>query len=282
MAGNKHTIKCNPKVLVWARETIGLSLADAAKIFKKDESFLAKIESGQELPTISFLNKAEKEYKRSVAILLLPSPPDEPHFPDFRTNYEQRDAPIGKKILLWIRRCRARQNWLSQHLEDKGQAPLSWVASASMQANPIELAGEIRSKLAMSLETQQGYKDTNKARQGWIARVEELGAFVCHSDFYRDKGIDTKVVRGFALADNLAPCIGINRKDSHAGKIFTLAHELVHLWIDEPGSSGSGSVNQSSGIEFFCNKVAAEILLPQKEFIKSWRMFWEVVKLRKR
>jgi Zn-dependent peptidase ImmA (M78 family) len=74
--------------------------------------------------------------------------------------------------------------------------------------------------------------------------------------------IDVRFFRGFALADNVAPFVVINEKDSRAAWAFTLLHELVHILLGETGISG---YNGDEEIEKFCDAVAAKYLLDPAE-----------------
>ena len=74
--------------------------------------------------------------------------------------------------------------------------------------------------------------------------------------------LSVEVFRGFALTDEFAPFVVINPRDSAAARCFTLLHELVHLWISEPGISGGDPLDP---VEVFCNNVASNFLLPDEE-----------------
>ena len=74
--------------------------------------------------------------------------------------------------------------------------------------------------------------------------------------------LNVEVFRGFALADEFAPFVVINPRDSAVARCFTLLHELVHLWLGEPGISGGDPLDP---VEVFCNKVASNFLLPDEE-----------------
>ena len=80
--------------------------------------------------------------------------------------------------------------------------------------------------------------------------------------------------RGFAISDRFAPVVFINGRDAQTAQIFTLIHELAHIWIDASGISNE-SLKQSPSdelntVERFCNAVAAEVLVPAVDFAALW------------
>jgi Zn-dependent peptidase ImmA (M78 family) len=61
----------------------------------------------------------------------------------------------------------------------------------------------------------------------------------------------------------------INSADAPSARLFTLIHELAHIWIGSSGIS-SGSINIGRQDEVFCNAVAGEFLVPEASFLEGW------------
>lgn len=99
-------------------------------------------------------------------------------------------------------------------------------------------------------------------------QCEENGILVTRTGMAKGnphRPLKVEEFRGFALSDPYAPLIFINSRDSQAAQMFTLIHELVHLWLGLSGVSNlTSTYAPSARIEQFCNAVAAEILVPME------------------
>ncbi len=266
--------RINPDILKWARETAGLSLAEAAeKLGLKDTAKatavekLYKLESGSSDPGQTFLRKAVATYRRPLITFYLPTPPKRgERGDDFRTQAGTVSARDNATLDALVRDVRARQQLLREALEDseEGTELLSFVGSARIADEPGEVAAKIRATLAVTEDQQSRCKD---ARQLFVllrSAAERAGVYVLLlgdvGSYHSDIGED--VFRGFALADDLVPFVVINDNDAEAARPFTLIHELAHIWIGASGVSGPLRDVPENVVERFCNDTASKLLLP--------------------
>jgi Zn-dependent peptidase ImmA (M78 family)/transcriptional regulator with XRE-family HTH domain len=267
--------RINPDILKWARETAGLSLAEAAeKLGLKDTAKatasqkLQKLESGQGDPGQTFLRKAVAAYRRPLITFYLSVPPERgERGEDFRTQAGTVSPRDNATLDALLRDVRARQQMLRVALEDTEEVTdrVPFVGSARIADQPSQVAAEIRTVIGVTEEQQRRCKGPGPLFALLRAATERAGAFVLllgdvgsyHSD------IGENVFRGFALADELVPFVVINDNDAEAARPFTLMHELAHIWIGASGVSGPLRDVPENVIERFCNDVASEFLLPR-------------------
>jgi Zn-dependent peptidase ImmA (M78 family) len=262
----------NPKILVWARETAGLSLESAAQALgfhdtrnKTGAEKLAVFESGEEEPSRQLLLKMSERYRRSLLVFYLKDPPKRgDRGQDFRT--VRGGLPTSDDALLdaLIRELKARQTIVKSLLEDEDAESLPFIGSASMDDGAERVAQSIQLVINFSLAKFRGARTNEHAFAYLRGQVEHVGIFVL---LVGDLGshhtaIPIDTFRGFAIADQVAPFVVVNDKDATPARCFTVLHEVVHLWL---GTTGVSSTSTETRIEQFCNDVAGEILLPTEE-----------------
>ena len=267
-----------PAAMRWARESAGYTRAGAAAKLKHPESVIEAWETGKAKPSLAQAKTAARIYRYPLNVLYLKEIPESfPEIPDLRSS--QKSRYVGPESwspnLRWlIRQGYDRQATARELLMAEGAENLDWVGSEeAMAKRPKELASQIRNSLNVPIEDQFGWKNVRTAFLEWIDRIEANGVFVHQSNHHQAYRIETAEMRGLALADNIAPFIILNNYGAPAGKIFTLMHELAHLWIGKPGISGdvlfrNAKTNQEQ-IELYCNRVATEILIPDSEYKKA-------------
>lgn len=257
-----------PNVFKWARESARISEETAASKVSVSLEKFKEWEEGSGQPTIRQAQTLAKAYKRPFAIFFLPDiPRDFQPLQDFR---ETGSKPLSTSSIFIIREIRQKQSWISEMNEENNERKLPFVGGFSIEDNPETVAENILEILNI---TPSNYA-TDKPIKEWISKAESNGIFISRTSFIHSKlKLDSEELQGFAIADPFAPFIFINSDDWNAPQLFTLVHELAHIWIAETGISNDVDPKLKSNdklhpIELFCNEVAANALIP-KQFILS-------------
>ena len=263
-----------PSVLRWARESMGMSIEDVAhKLKKSSEEVMAWESEDGVSPTYSQLeNLAYKVFKRPLAVFFLPAPPDEiPPVQEFRTLPHTDLQTLHADTYVQVRKAHAYQLTLKEIFEGKNPSvkKISHEAPLDMQRSIEAQALAVRKALGISLEDQLEWKSDELALKRWREAVEAQGIFVFKAPFKQ------KDISGFCLLDADFPLIYLNNSTTKTRQIFSLLHELAHLLFNVSGISKfeASYVNRlpmaERRIEQFCNKIAAEILIPSADFIQQ-------------
>lgn len=262
----------NPEILVWARETAGLSLEAAAKAInlsdtkeKTGAEKLAALESGEVEPSRSLLLKMANRYRRSLLVFYLDAPPPRgDRGQDFRTLPHNPSTTESALLDALIRDLQTRQSLVKSLLEDEDDHKLPYIGSVQIDIGVKKLAERIQSTISFDLTRFRRAKKIEDAFNYLRSQIESIGIFVLlASDLgSHHTAIPVDIFRGFAIADPIAPFVVINSLDARSAQSFTALHETVHLWLGSTGVSGKFA---NSRLEKFCNDVAGEILLPSDE-----------------
>ncbi len=254
-------IAVNHKVLVWAREAIVLNRTNASEKTGISAKRLIQLEEGEKQPTLDELKELSKAYKRTIATLLLTTPPKEKPLPADRRTVDSKDlGNFHEKTIMAIRKARALVISLIELKQDAGIAIPRFQYKASLQDNPAIVANKLRKE--WNLDEIRQFENINFALDAYIEKVESLGVAVFQLSLTQDH------LRGFSMVDEIVPIIGIKRGGEPAtAKIFTLFHELGHVLLNDGGLCDL-SENSSLQIEKWCNAFSAEILIPTSELLQ--------------
>lgn len=276
------SIPINPNILVWARQSAGLTIDDAAEKLALSTTAkstsaekLAALETGQTQPTRSQLNSFANVYKRPLLNFYLSEPPRKgDRGQDFRQTPEARGSRDNGMLDALLRDIKARQEMVRDILmDDDNFSRPDFVGSARIQDGVSNVVQRMASRLGFDHTDISLRRGNSSDLFGRLRKAaESVGVFVL---VLGDLGshhtaIAAGVFRGFAIADNVAPFVVVNGKDARPARAFTLIHELAHIWLGQTGVSGdistSAPITHSARIERFCNDVAGEFLLPEGHF----------------
>ena len=267
-------IDVSPAVLIWARQTAGLSQSDAARRLGVSEDVLRKWEGGQLAPTLKQLRGLAARYARPLAALFLPSPPPEqpPPVTDFRrprTAGIQLPDAWSYAVRIEVRRVLDQRRVLEELRRSPSAIRITGRPPQFDKGLDPERAGLIiRKELAFD-EFDSGIwsrpLDTFNAIE---SAVERAGILVVQT-----QGVPLSEMKGFSLALDPFPIIALNGSDWPRPKTFTLLHEVCHIALRISGmcdlheSSSKATRAATDEIEHYCNQVAAAALMPKTTFV---------------
>lgn len=265
-------VEVRPALLRWARGRSGIDEDVWPKRFPDFDEWVA----GDKQPTMRQLQDFATKTYTPVGFLLLDEPPVEPlPVADFRRPQARgSSAAVTGNLLDTLYAAQARQEWYRDNQLLHNEPPVGFVGSATTSTSPGQIGASMREALGWTSDVRRDLRNWQDALARLRERAEDLGVLVMISGIVganTHRKLDPEEFRGFALADDYAPLVFVNGADAKSAQIFTLAHELAHLWL---GTSALSDAEPESGIEFaeerWCNAVAAELLVPMPEFRQAF------------
>lgn len=258
-----NRVSINPNLLRWASERSRLDVLHLEARFPK----LAAWESGEIQPTLKQVEKFAHATHVPIGYLFLPTPPEEPlPIPDFRTLAGRTVTRPSPNLLDMLYVCQERQSWYRENMRMTHEPGPAFVGSVTTDMPPVDVARAMRETLVFDLDARRDCPTWAEALRRFIAQADQVGILVMVSGVVQNNNyrhLDPEEFRGFALADNLAPLVFINGADTKAAQMFTLAHELAHIWLGASAlSDATAAAVPQNRVEAWCNRVAAELLVP--------------------
>jgi len=263
-----------PALLQWACERSGQAIDILAQ--KQSLQKLPDWISGERNPTLKQLEVFANATHTPFGYFFLPEPPEEfVPIPDLRTVSNRHIGHPSPDLLDTMYICQQRQEWYRDFARSTGEEPLPFVGSVNLKSDVIEVARSIRQYLGFDIVERRRMPTWTEALRHFISQADSVGILVMVSGIVGSnthRPLDPQEFRGFALADELAPLVFINGKDTKAAQMFTLAHELAHIWLGETALSDVGPATEPSyDVEIWCNHVAAELLVPLEIIRETYR-----------
>ena len=257
----------NIKNLKIARENIGLSTRQAtdkvcSKAIKTDK--VAEWEKGTMKPTWKQLEKLANKY--DINLFLLTSEEQitkNKKIHDFRRKTSDEEPSVTKFLNLLL----MRQEFISNILKEDSRKN-RFVGLGSDIKNAEKLASFISKEIDFDINKLFEIKKQEDKFKYLISCLEDNGIFVMKT--LSSNIIARDAMQGVYISNAYAPFIATNNSDSKTSQMFTLGHELAHLFIDKEGISDNVNIDfrkkgEYDEIEFFCNRVASNLLLPKEK-----------------
>lgn len=269
-----------PEIITWARDRLKWDHEKLAKRVGVNVRTLIAWETGGKRPTPRQATKLADKLYVPLGYLWLSEPPAlEVPIPDLRTVSNVIAQPPSANFIDVVYDARRKQQWYREYLQGEGAQLLPFVGRFPLKGDPgvNDVADDMRAAIGMD-DARQKAKTHLQFLSFLTEAAGEIGILVLRSGKVGSnthRKLDVDEFRGFALIDDLAPLVFINSADTLAARIFTLAHELAHVWIGESGISNpttfSVVLQEDNRINRFCNQVAAELLMPAANFTSEWQ-----------
>lgn len=259
------------EVLRWAVHRSGLELDDLEQRFPRIRQWAA----GESHPTLRQLESLAKVTLTPLGFFFLAQPPEERlPIPHFRTVHDETAGKPSPDLLESIQIMQRRQAWMRDFLSEQGQSELPFVRSARPEEQPRSIVQRMLGTLGLDAGWAAAERTWTEALRTMREAIEDAGILVMVSGIVGNnthRKLDPTEFRGFVLVDGFAPLVFVNGADGKAAQMFTLAHELAHVFF---GSSAAFDLREmqpaDDPMEQACNRVAAEFLVPERELRRIW------------
>ena len=269
-----ESITFQPKVLRWARERAGLEREQLAANLKLQTQDIAEWEHSGRI-TFNEVDDLAKYTYTPVGYLYLSEPPDDSlPIADFRTRTGVSPQRPSPNLLDTVYQMQLRQAWMREEMISQEDPSLEFVGASSLDSSPSQVAAAMSDALQLSGGWAAVEGSWTNALQTLRDHIESAGVLVVFNGVVGNntrRKLDVEEFQGFALVDEYAPLIFVNNSDYKTAQIFTLAHELSHIFVGESGLSKLQDLSPADHtVEEICNKIAAEFLVPIEDLHERW------------
>ncbi len=266
----RNEVYVNNNMLTWAITRAGYDVPSFAVKFPKVLDWL----EGQKKPTVKQLEEFSKKVYLPFGYLFLPQPPQEKvPIPFFRTSGNQADK-ISINVYDTILLLQQRQDWLKNYLKDNDFQHLPYVGKFNKSKDVKAIVADIRHTLQLPENWASQFRTWQEAQDHLVLHIEDKGIITIFNGIVENnthRPIPVDECRGFVLVDEFAPFMFVNNSDFKSAQMFTIVHELAHIWTGHSAGFDFRRLQPANDpIERLCDKVAAEFLVPEQEFNRLW------------
>lgn len=266
----KEGLNINSEILAWSIQRAGWNLDEFISKYPNYQKWI----DGKKKPSIKQLEDFSGKLQIPFGYLFLQSPPEERNpIAFFRTDKDNHSniSPNVRDMILLLQK---RQDWLRDYLKENHREELPFVGKFSNKKDIFRIVADIRKTLGLQENWYSQLKNWEETLKFLIQKIEDIGIIIIFSGIYENntkRTIPLEECRGCVLVDKHAPFLFINSIDSKSSQLFTIIHELAHIWIGaSAGFDFKTMLPANDPIEKVCDKVAAEFLVPEAEFQKIW------------
>lgn len=263
----------NKEIIEWAIVRAGNQLEDFYLANLRVKEWV----NGDGFPTIKQLEKFTQQVHVPFGYMFFNEPPkEEIPIPFYRTGKQNpRAEKVSLNVYHSIQILQERQNWLTDYLTDADYADLAFVGKFNTETPYHLIVQDIKNTLGLANDWASNFNTWEETLNYLTIQIEEIGIIVTFNGIV---GNNTKRIiqpaecRGFVLVNKKAPFLFINSGDAKAAQLFTIIHELAHIWLGESaGFDNKQLIPANDPIEILCDQVAAEFLVPERFLLEKWK-----------
>lgn len=263
----------NKNIIEWAIVRNGNSIEEFYVQNPNVESWVKEDKN----PTVKQLEDFTHKVHVPFGYMFLENPPIENiPLPFFRTGSINETNKVSLNVFHTIQNIQDRQDWLTEYLNELDFPNLNFIGKYSIDDNYKVIVNDIRNILKLELDWASEHNTWEQALDFLTNQIEEAGIIVTFNGIVGTntrRVIDVNECRGFVLVNSKAPFLFINSADAKAAQMFTLIHELAHVWLGESaGFDNQNLIPANAPVEILCDKVAAEFLVPEIVFMNKWEL----------
>ena len=268
----------SPNIITWAQERSGTTYESLAKSLHTSPNRIELWTEGEDQPTLRQARLLANALRIPFGYLYLTSPPhDDPPLPDRRSISSRERTSPSADLLDVVYSAKRSLDWYREYriYEEKGALP--FVGSSYSIEEPKTVAERMKTDIGVEDELNKQCRSWAEYLSKLAEAAERKGILVFRNGVVGNnthRALDVKEFRGFAISDPYAPLVFINARDAKSAQIFTLVHELAHIWIGDSAVSNITSETEldtiDQEVERFCDMVATEFLVPKLDFLANW------------
>lgn len=267
----RNELEVNPEILTWAITRAGHNLDNFLIENKQVDSWI----KNEKNPTVKQIEAFAKKVHLPFGYVFLENPPVETlPIPFFRSNNDGTTDTVSINVYDTILLIQQRQDWLRDYLSENNFEPLSFVGKYRDSQNVFEIVRDIRSVLNLREDWAHSCKNWEEALNHLVSVIEDRGIITVFNGVVANnthRPIEVDECRGFVLVDEIAPFMFVNNADGKAAQMFTIVHELAHIWTGRSaGFDFRKLLPADDPIEKLCDQIAAEFLVPENAFNRAW------------
>lgn len=264
-------VTINPTLLTWAITRAGFDMEQFLNNHPTIQKWIEEVKK----PTVKQLEDFANKVHIPFGYLFLPEPPKESiPFPFFRIGNINTEK-VSLNVFDTIQILQRRQDWITDYLIDNEHKPLAFVGKFDKNANANTVVVNMRNTLGLHSNWACDFATFEDTLNFITHKIEEIGVFINFNGVVENnthRPISVSECRGFVLVNQYAPFMFINAADAKAAQLFTIIHELAHVWLGESaGFDNQNLLPANDPIEKLCDAIAAEFLVPASSLIDIWK-----------